>query len=522
MSRIRKAGINAGFTYAQIALGMAAGLIMVPLTLAHVGTRHWGLWLATGELLAYAAMMDLGVLSVLPWMVAEADGRQDREAMRRFLVTGLAVGLAVGVAYAGVSLLLWEALPHVVTLTAADRTAIGRPLAVLVAVTAATYPLRVFRALLYGLQDAFFNGLLAVGQALGAAVVTAVLLVQGYGLLALALGLAAPTAAVAVVSVARAVTLAPDLFAGWRAPARSDFRFVLTNGAGAWLAAIGWQLLAASNAMLVTWIGRPEWVAVYACTAKLSTLGTQLAWVLPDSGLVGLAQLHGERCGAERLRAVVLMMLRLHLLLSSVIACGLLAFNPSFVAVWVGPGLFGGLTLNALLAAGVVLSSIVHGLTTTAAVMGNRLHVGVLTLCYGFVQTTLAVALGRVWGLTGIAGAAVVAAVALAIPVGILLLRPATALTSRDLAASLFRPWLVRVLPILAVAATVGAGHRWSGLPAAVVLSGAVGAALVWHMRPLYVGLPIDSRMAEWLVRVRLLPGHGIGSSMPAAAGGDR
>ena len=48
-----------------------------------------------------------------------------------FVVTGLLVGLAVGVAYAGASLLLWEALPFVVTLTATDRTALGTPLAVL-------------------------------------------------------------------------------------------------------------------------------------------------------------------------------------------------------------------------------------------------------------------------------------------------------------------------------------------------------------------------------------------------------
>ena len=32
----------------------------------------------------------------------------------------------------------------------------------------------------------------------------------------------------------------------------------------------------------------------------------------------------------------------------------------------------------------------------------------------------------------------------------------------------------------------------------------------VWHMRPLYVGLPLDARWADWLVRIRLIPPPGI------------
>ena len=45
---------------------------------------------------------------------------------------------------------------------------------------------------------------------------------------------------------------------------------------------------------MIALVGRTEWVAIYSCTSKLSGLSTQLTWVLPDSGLIGLSQLHGE------------------------------------------------------------------------------------------------------------------------------------------------------------------------------------------------------------------------------------
>ena len=117
--------------------------------LDRLGARTWGLWLATGELLAYAGMVDLGVLGVLPWLLAEADGRRDRDAMRRLISNGVAVGAIIGVAYALIAFALWQVLPSALRFTAADRAAVGPPLALLVAATALTYPLRIFPATLH-------------------------------------------------------------------------------------------------------------------------------------------------------------------------------------------------------------------------------------------------------------------------------------------------------------------------------------------------------------------------------------
>ena len=281
------------------------------------------------------------------------------------------------------------------------------------------------------------------------------------------------------------------------------------NGTGVWLSAIGWQLLAASNAIVITFLGHPEWVPIYSCTAKLSLLTTQLTWVPPDSALVGLAQLHGERQGPDRLRRVVLMMLRLHLLLGGAALCGLLAFNPAFVTQWVGAEFFGGRPLNALLALGVVLYSLVHGLITMASVVGNRLKVGVLALANGVVQTVLALAFGRWWGLEGIAVAGLVAAFCTSVPLGLLLLRPATNVTA---GAS---------LGICSVPGWFARRRSWCCRPSrasstqslGLVLSGCIAAADPGGLRVescvrCMSGLPLG-RWADRLVRIGLMPAVG-------------
>ncbi len=513
MSRIRKAAVTAGFTYAQYALRIATGLLLVPLTLHRIGARPWGLWLASGEILGHAGMVELGVVGVLPWMLAEADGRGDRAAMRRLVGSGFWICTVVGVAYGVIALAVWSILPSVLRLTADDRAMLAAPLAFVVLSNAVSYPMRVFRAVLTGLQDARFNGILNIVNSLLEVGITSVLILKGYGLFALSLGLALPPLVVLVIGVVRVMVVAPDLLRGWSRPTLADMRPLFASGFGVWLSSFGWQLLAATTATVITYLGYPEWVPVYSCTARLGMVSTQLSWVLPDSGLVGLAQLSGDPDGKGRVRHMVLMMLRLHMLLAGAAMCGYLIVNPAFVARWVGANYFGGVSLTALLAVGIVLSSLIHGLITTASVLGNRFRVGVVTLVYGIVQTVLALVMGYFWGVVGIAGAALLAGAATAVPAGLALLGPATALTGRQLFAEVFGRWGGRMVVLAAVSTVACFFSRAMGLGPSIAVAACVLTIYLWQMRPLYLDLPLDARWIEWLVRLEIDAETGFRSS---------
>ena len=247
-------------------------------------------------------------------------------------------------------------------------------------------------------------------------------------------------------------------------------RFLLSNGIGVWIAGFGWRLVAASTNMVIALVGRPEWVAIYACTSKLSALSTQLAWVLPDSGLIGLSQLYGEGQPQARVRRVVMTIVRLHLVLAGGAACAVLAFNPAFVLAWIGPDFYGGHVLNAWLAAGLVTSSLVHGLITTASVVGNRLKVGAATMANGAVQIGLALILGSSWTLGGIAAAAPLAALTTSAPAGLALLWASTGMSLSIFWRELLSPWLQRIAPAAIVCAGVGMLVRDAGLMPAVAV----------------------------------------------------
>ena len=211
MSRTRKAAVTAAFSYAQFAMAIVPGVILVPLTLTSLGARTYGLWLAVGELLTYVALVDPGIVGVLPWMVAEADGAADRRALRHLVSNGFAAGLLAGAAYFAVAAAAWTVLPGALGWTLADRAELGPPLALLVAVTAITYPLRVFRAALIGMQDAAFAGTLAIVEVAVDAAIVAVMLIGGYQVWALVWAAVISSTLVAFVALIRVATLAPDL-----------------------------------------------------------------------------------------------------------------------------------------------------------------------------------------------------------------------------------------------------------------------------------------------------------------------
>jgi O-antigen/teichoic acid export membrane protein len=507
MSRTRRATIAAAFGYVQFGMSFVVGIVLVPLLLDRLGVRTWGLWLATGELLAYAGMVDLGVLGVLPWLLGEADGSRDRIRMRRLVSNGVAVGAVIGCAYALVGLVLWQLLPAALRLTPADRAAVGPPLAIVVGATALTYPLRIYPAALIGLQDTTFFGAIRIVQASVNLVLTIVLLLAGYGLYALAWASVVPTVIGLVASAVRLRVLAPDLTTGWTRPTFDQMKPLIVNGFGVWLAGFGWLLLSSSNALVITFLGHPEWVPIFSCTAKVTSIATQLVWLMPDAGLVGLAQLYGEVKASARVRHVVAVLQQVHLLLAGAAACAVLAFNPTFVTRWVGAPLFGGITLNALLACGIVVYSLAHGLITAASTLGNRVQVGVVTLVNGAVQIAVAILLGRWLGLTGIALAGLIATCLTSLPAALFLLNRTIDFGAFQLIAERIVPWTLRMAPLSIAAILVGVFRERLGFWIVIMGTVSIATAYVWHMRPLYGSvLALDPRWNHWFALARLAP----------------
>jgi hypothetical protein len=498
--------LTAGFGYGQSAIGMVLGLLVTRTVLHILGKDTWGLWAASGALLSYAGLADLGVLRIFPWVIADADGKKDDDRIRASLAAGLPYAIFTGFAYVGVALLLWHFYPAVLRLSPRDQSALRGPVFSVVILTAFTFPLRVFTALLTGLQDATFLGVVGLVEVIESSLLTFVLAWRGFGLYSLAIGVALPPVFSAAAALFRSNVSFGRLLRGWLWPNRQLISSLAVDGIGAWLSTVGFQLAAAADPVILSNAGLRSAITGFVITSRLPMTLVHFVWILPDAALVGLAQLRAEG-DRDRTRDVVLAILRLNLILAGVVACAVLASNAGFVRVWVGAELFLGAPLNALFAANAVLITAIHGLVVISGVFGSRLKVGSVFVVNGLLHVLLASILGRYIGVYGVCVATLLSGAATAFPVGLRLLKANTGLTASTLWAQVYWPWLRRFAPLAAVAYLLG--HLSPAMPFGflVLACSGIGFAYLFLMKPLFVGLPLGHRLPRWLSKLRLLPG---------------
>lgn len=478
MSRTRRAWAAAGFSYAQTAVAIVNGIVLIPFILKAIAADQYGLWLASVELVGLIGLADLGVLNVLPMLIAQEDGRRDGEAIRRLVSAAAAVACATAVAMAVIALILLFAFAKTQTVSG-DQSAVLGPLLTFLALQLASYPLRAFLGLLVGRQDVNFWGVLFVATEAARAVATLGLLWAGVGLYALAVAQGGAALAISVGVLLRAFIAHRAYVLPWQRPDLASARLLVVEGLGAWLACAGWKLSTGSSGLILLALsGNPALVAVYATTAKVATVLTPRIWTLTDSALVGLAQLYGEgrlaRCGE-----VGDVLLKLTLFVAGGFALGLLAFNPAFVRIWVGPEFYAGPAVNILIAVSVLSQSIGHLLAANVASIGHRLRVGLSTLAEGTALVMIAAAIGLGgFPLVGVAAASASAALLTTIPIGWRLWQRTLGGDSPSWQPAL-GSWLWRSSTLLIVAGVTGVVTDERPVYAAAA-SAVLGAFYVW------------------------------------------
>jgi O-antigen/teichoic acid export membrane protein len=486
VSRTVRASIAAGFSYVHVGISVIAGLWLVPFTLYHVGARAYGLWLASGELLAYAGLAELGMLVTLPWLVAQADGQGDRARVRLLVSTGAAAAMLSALVYVALAILLWTQLPRLLHLGDAERASVQGPLLIVALAGCISHPLRAFNAVLAGLQDVRFNGVVSLTNWLIGFVLAVSLLLQGYGLYALAIAAAVPPMIGGAAAAMRLRAIAPDLLREWPRPAFADIRRLFVEGVGTWIGGWGWRLIAASDSLVLAALGRPAQVAALACTIKLAQAMVQLSWIPCDNGLIGLAQLSAEK-HQQRLRDALVVMVRVYLALAGAVACVIVAVNPAFVRQWVGAELFAGMASNTLIALLAIAMSFGHAVAVIPSVLGRRLAIGIATMVCGVLHLGLAWLLGSRFGVAGVVAAGVISH---GVVFSALAWRPfaqATGTTEFSLLSDVLSPWALRMVPMVILAFAVQRFVGTPPLPVTIATGALVGATVLFYMRPLYI-----------------------------------
>ncbi|HST52674.1 MAG TPA: oligosaccharide flippase family protein [Pyrinomonadaceae bacterium] len=440
MTRTRRFIGGAGFGYANQAMVTVAGLWLTPFLLTRTGQQDYGLWLVCTQALAYLTLMDFGVVALLPRETAYALGRAGGAVKgdELPLVVGQTARLVLWQTplVAAASLAFWLLVP-------AEWGPLSRPLALVLLTFTLTFPLRIFQAVLLGLQDLEF---LAKAQAcswLLSTALTVALVAAGFGLYALAGGWVAAQALVFGLTLVRVRRRYPEaLPRSLPRLTREGARRRLAGGFWVSVSQIASVLLSGTDLIIVGKLLGPAAVVPYACTGKLVAVFSNQPQMLSQLAIPALSEI---RAGAprEHLAHVCLALSHAVLLLSGAVVCVVMVVNRGFVGWWVGSGQYGGFTLTLL----VLLLMVLRHWNMTLGVMifsfGGERRLAVVGLLDGVVTLVSAVALTRWLGFVGAPLGSIVGVCVVGLPCNVAGLAASGALPVARLLRSL-APWFWR------------------------------------------------------------------------------
>lgn len=462
MSRSRSFLGGALFAYIYQASLMLVALWLTPFYIHTLGLRDYGIWLAGLQVLNFLLLCDFGIVAVTPRDIAQASGVEHAElgsgevlrVVGQTLKVVLAQTAVVGVA----ALILFLLRP-------AHDPALRGPIGVILAVFVISYPLRMFPAVLQGLQDLKFLGQLRLTLWGVSTALVVVMLLLGSRFYALACGWCLQQVGHDLVAFFRLRKSRPDLLSAdvWHKAGPLRWRW-FTRGFWVNVNQIATALSFSSDLLVVGRAINAATVVVYSSTAKLINVLQNQPQILASVALPGLSHMKNSE-SRDRTLQVTTSLTQGMLMLAGAVFCIILGVNQEFVAFWLrhegGSRLFGGMTLTGILLLTFLLRQIDYTLAVTLFAFGHEKRLSIKALIDGAVCVLVAFLLVGHWGMVGVACGFLCGAVLVSIPADVFLLSRALQVSIGELSRPYF-PYLWRIAVVGSLALAV---RNWLGAP---------------------------------------------------------
>ncbi|MFZ2448252.1 MAG: oligosaccharide flippase family protein [Syntrophobacteraceae bacterium] len=356
--RRRAAFIMIGGGYANAVISTVQGLVLLPLYLYYVGDRLYGLWLATGGVLAVLGCLDVGLASLLIQRISKSYAQNDPDKVASYFVNGLIYYSVLMSALVLIASALSFFVPGMFN-ASLEEAEILRECFILAALGLA---LSLLNNAVAGFQQALqrplfmqFSTTICSIIGLGA---TVVMLYLGVGLRSIPLGFLARNIPLILSNFIFDLHLLKQL----RAAIRFDFgviREIRGLSLALFASKLGSSAAGQIEPALIAYFIRPELATSFVVTKKVTAIIDYCLNTIISSVFPGFAHLYGE--GNKVRAAQVYMQIATMICCLSAVAYSLyLAGNHAFIDLWVGNQQFAGQTVTLLIALGCFFATLLN------------------------------------------------------------------------------------------------------------------------------------------------------------------
>jgi O-antigen/teichoic acid export membrane protein len=334
MSRVQKLARGLATGYVASVVNILYTLASVPLALHYLTRAEFALWALVTQIAGYLGLIDLGMTgSVYRILIDHKDTRGDGRYGVTFLAGWIVFTIQGAlIAACGIAVSPW--LAHSMKVPAMLAHDLHWLIAGECTVLGFAFAMQIFTIPLLSHQRQDVTNLVSAGQFF----VSFGTLWLGFALgwKVYAMLLADIVGNICSVSIQAAASRNLGLLPHreeWRRPAWTDFRAVFVFGGDLFLLSVGWQMVAASQVIIITRTLGIEAAAIWVVCSKAFTLAQQFVWRILDLSGPALSEMfvRGEKeLFQKRFRDVLVLSASLAITVGGIVAM----VNRGFIDVW--------------------------------------------------------------------------------------------------------------------------------------------------------------------------------------------
>ena len=346
--------VNLIHQYATIGLTVINGVVLVPLYLHFIEQKMYGAWLATGNIVGWLSMVDIGLGGLVRQQSAMTYGSGNKDMTGKVIGTGSVMLVIMGIIPGLVGLGLAGFIPKMFKMSGAEAHTLSLSF-VLVALSVSTLIMSGGpTAAQQGLQRNISFSIIYISGAVLGIVVTVACLYRGYGVLAIPLGLLARNILWFFAFWTYLIVVCKWLGIHLRV-ARSELGRFGSLTCWTLLNRLAYGIFFNCDTFVVGLLMGVELTPVYSLSTRGWDMLSMLLTRIGTAFMPGLAHLYGEG-QAAKLRAISRRLLQTVGWTTALGVGACLCFNSSFVSLWVGRKYYAGNLFNFVMAASLTAS----------------------------------------------------------------------------------------------------------------------------------------------------------------------
>ncbi len=419
----KKAAIISAFThYSTTVFLIVQGIVLVPLYIRFAGEELYGAWLATGSIIGYLGLLDMGLGSVISQQVAAYAGKGDTKELAPVIATGLLVSVvpALCIIILGACLRSyiagWVGLPD-------SSSILSQAFFLATLATAAMIVACGFGGIFLGLQRAGVISIQYIIATVLGIVVTIYLLYQGRSILAIAAGMLARALFVAVGHAL--------YFIYWitrkESPAlyfdRQILQAILKKSLWVFLSRSAGNIARRSDALIVATIAGPAQTTMLTITQKASDIIRIFIDRTVTACTPGIAHLFGESFDPGRVRNRIDQIARVIIWMAVIGLGGFCLMNREFIQLWLADQAagkhYGGASLTGLIAISALALTCSNLLNTILFAHGKIELTSRMMILEVIVRLPLTLLFCYWWGIIGVVIATIISLLIVALTIQI-------------------------------------------------------------------------------------------------------